>query len=244
MLDDVYKRGRMMAESRRNHNRVPAGKNRSPTIRIVAGASVLLILAVWALRPSPYARVTNLGSRGSSVIAFGDSLMRSGASAVRISVQLSAMSGVPVVTRAGAATDRVGAGTNRERRPPRESRIVSSFSAAMIFGRHGHPIHEATCGRASTRSRHGRDGHLLGFAPQLTANYEDMYERVGARKVASRRPNLKGILTDPALRIDQSTPTRALRLWPAHDQPLRELLRKADAKRRFERSSPERSNGA
>src|SRR5687768_6811544 len=99
----------MMAEPRRNHNRVPAGANRSRIIPIVIGAAALLILAVWALRTSPYSRVTNLDSRGSSVIAFGDSLTSGyGASAGEdYPSRLSAMSGVPIVNagRSGDTTE-------------------------------------------------------------------------------------------------------------------------------------------
>jgi hypothetical protein len=82
---------------------------RSRTIPIVAGAAVLLILAVWALRPSPYSRVTNLESRGSLVIAFGDSLTAGyGASAGEdYPSRLAAMTGVPVVNagRSGDTTE-------------------------------------------------------------------------------------------------------------------------------------------
>ena len=46
----------------------------SNRVRIFIAAAVLLAVAAWLLWPSRYARVANLGSRGSSVIAFGDSL--------------------------------------------------------------------------------------------------------------------------------------------------------------------------
>src|SRR5216684_444360 len=44
------------------------------TKKLAAAAGVLLILLVWALWPSPYSKVINLASRGTNIIAFGDSL--------------------------------------------------------------------------------------------------------------------------------------------------------------------------
>src|SRR2546423_12588209 len=41
---------------------------------LILAAAALVIIAAWLLWPSRYARVANLGSHGSSVIAFGDSL--------------------------------------------------------------------------------------------------------------------------------------------------------------------------
>src|SRR5262245_25371820 len=40
----------------------------------LAAIAVVVLAAAWLLWPSRYARVANLGSRGSGVIAFGDSL--------------------------------------------------------------------------------------------------------------------------------------------------------------------------
>jgi hypothetical protein len=41
---------------------------------VTGGAVVLLLLLVWLVWPSPYSKVRNLASSGSSVVAFGDSL--------------------------------------------------------------------------------------------------------------------------------------------------------------------------
>ena len=41
---------------------------------VVAGVALLAALVLWIAWPSPYARVANLRSRGTSIIAFGDSL--------------------------------------------------------------------------------------------------------------------------------------------------------------------------
>ena len=71
--------------------------------------SVLILALWWGCGPSPYSRVTNLESRGSSVIAFGDSLTAGyGASAGEdYPSRLTAMSGVPVVNagRSGDTTE-------------------------------------------------------------------------------------------------------------------------------------------
>src|SRR3954470_13502810 len=40
----------------------------------IGGAIVVALIAIWALWPSPYSHVTNIGSHGASIIAFGDSL--------------------------------------------------------------------------------------------------------------------------------------------------------------------------
>lgn len=69
-------------------------------------AGLLLILLVCALWPSPFSKVKNLGSRGSSVIAFGDSLTAGfGASAGEdYPSRLSTRSGIPIVN-AGVSGD-------------------------------------------------------------------------------------------------------------------------------------------
>src|SRR5687768_13408228 len=41
---------------------------------VPALAAVVIIVAAWLLWPSPYSRVANLDSGGTSIIAFGDSL--------------------------------------------------------------------------------------------------------------------------------------------------------------------------
>jgi lysophospholipase L1-like esterase len=230
----------MMAEARRNHNRVPASPNRSRAIPIVAGAAVLLILAVWVLRPSPYSRVTNLESRGASVIAFGDSLTAGyGASAGEdYPSRLSTMSGVPVVN-AGRSGDTTESALGRI-----ENDVLTGNPRIVIVGRGGNDFlngmaiqsTEANL-RTIVRKIQGTGAMviLLGIRfPSLTANYEKMYERVAYEEgclLVGR--TLKGILTDPALRSDQIHPNaRGYDLMAQRmTAPLLELLRTADAKR-------------
>ena len=229
-----------MAEPRRNHNRPPAGTNRSRTIPIAIGAAALLVLAVWALRPSPYSRVTNLESRGSSVIAFGDSLTAGyGASAGEdYPSRLSAMSGI-VVVNAGRSGDTTESALGRI-----ENDVLSGNPRIVIVGLGGNDFlggiavqsTEANL-RTIIRKIQGTGAMvvLLAFRfPSLTANYEDMYERVASEEgclLVAR--TLKGILTDPALRSDQIHPNaRGYDLMAQRmTKPLRGLLRKADAKR-------------
>jgi lysophospholipase L1-like esterase len=230
----------MMAQPRRNLNRVPAGTNRSRTIRIVIGAAALLILVVWALRPSPYSRVKNLESRGSSVIAFGDSLTSGyGASAGEdYPTRLSAMSGVQVVN-AGRSGDTTESALARI-----ENDVLAGDPRIVIVGLGGNDFlngmaMQSTESNLRTIIRKiqgtGAMVVLLGFRfPSLTANYEEMYERVAREEgclLVDR--TLKGILTDPALRSDQIHPNaRGYDLMAQRmTKPLRELLRKADAKR-------------
>ena len=42
--------------------------------QIAIGGGVVAIVVVWLLWPSKYSRVANLDSRGTNIIAFGDSL--------------------------------------------------------------------------------------------------------------------------------------------------------------------------
>ena len=227
-----------MAQPRRNHNRAPAGTNRSRTIPIVIGAAALLILAIWALRPSPYSRVKNLDSRGSAVIAFGDSLTSGyGASAGEdYPSRLSAMSGLPIVN-AGRSGDTTESALARI-----EDDVLSGNPRIVIVGLGGNDFlngmavqsTEANL-RTIVRKIQGTGAMvvLLGFRfPSLTANYEKMYERIASEEgclLIAR--TLKGILTDPALRSDQIHPNaRGYDLMAQRmTKPLRELLRKANA---------------
>jgi acyl-CoA thioesterase-1 len=234
--------GVMMAEPRRNHNRAPAVTSRSRTIQIMAGAAAVLILAVWMLRPSPYGRVKNLESRGTSVVAFGDSLTAGyGAAAGEdYPSRLSAMSGVPVVN-AGRSGDTTESALGRI-----ENDVLSGNPRIVIVGLGGNDFLNGMAIQSTEANLrtivHKIQGTgamvvLLGFRfPSLTANYEKMYERVAGEEgclLVDR--TLKGILTDPALRSDQIHPNaRGYDLMAQRmTAPLLELLRTADKKREF-----------
>src|SRR5262245_33920455 len=72
----------------------------------VIGVAALVVIAAWALWPSPYSRVANLSSRGTGIIAFGDSLTAGyGAAAGEdYPSRLSSMIGTPVAN-AGVSGD-------------------------------------------------------------------------------------------------------------------------------------------
>jgi acyl-CoA thioesterase-1 len=239
----------MMAEPRRvsnsagsrNRSSVPASTNRSRTIPIVIGAIALLLTAVWFLRPSPYSRVTNLASNGSSVIAFGDSLTSGvGASAGEdYPSRLSSMSGVDVIN-AGRSGDTTSSALSRIERD-----VLTGNPRLVIVGLGGNDFLGGTNIKTTEANLRtivreiqgvGAMVVLLGFQfPSLTASYKDMYERVASEEGCLLVDGtLKGILTDPALRSDQIHPNaRGYALMAERmTAPLLELLRRADAERR------------
>lgn len=205
-----------MAEPRRHTNRVSAGTKRSRTIPIVIGAAVLLILAVWALWPSPYSRVTNLDSRGSSVIAFGDSLTSGyGASAGEdYPSRLSAMSGVPVVN-AGRSGDTTESALARI-----EDDVLSANPRIVIVGLGGNdflrrvPVETTKQNLESIVRQLQAKGAmvvLLGFEfPSFGPDYGDLYEEVAEEQRCLLVPDLlDGILSDPKLKSDEIHPNAA-----------------------------------
>ena len=238
-----------MAEARRSskptgsstkRNATAAGMKQSRTIWIAIGAVALLVFIVWALLPSPYSRVKNLESRGSSVIAFGDSLTAGyGASAGEdYPSRLSAMTDVEIVN-AGKSGDTTESALRRI-----EEDVLTADPRIVIVGLGGNDFlggmsiksTEANL-RTIVQRIQGVGGMvvLLGFQfPSLTASYDDMYQRVASEEGCLLvTKTLSGILTDPALRSDQIHPNaRGYDLMAQRmSEPVRALIRKADAKR-------------
>src|SRR5947207_9328519 len=155
---------------------------------LLAAAAVVLILAIWALWPSRYARVKNLGSRGTNVIAFGDSLTAGyGAGAGEdYPSALSRMIGV-TVTNAGVSGDTSEAALARL-----DADIVAHDARVVIVGLGGNDFLQsvpiATTGanlRVVVRGvQHaGAVVVVLGFRfPSVPASYEKMYSRVAAEE--------------------------------------------------------------
>src|SRR6058998_467101 len=81
---------------------------------LLAAIAVVLILIIWALWPSRYGRVKNLGSRGTNVIAFGDSLTAGygAGTGEDYPTRLSALIGEPVIN-AGVSGDTTGSALAR-----------------------------------------------------------------------------------------------------------------------------------
>lgn len=206
----------------------------------IGAAALVLILAVWILWPSPYARVENLGSRGSSIIAYGDSLTAGfGAEAGEdYPSQLSKRLGVTLIN-AGVSGDTTESALARI-----DSDVLTRDPRIVIVGLGGNdflrgvplPATEANL-RTIVRRIKGAGAMVvvLGFRfPSFNANYEAMYERVADdERCLLVTGVLSGILTDPALKSDEIHPNaRGYALMAERIAgPVGKLIRKADRKR-------------
>jgi acyl-CoA thioesterase-1 len=209
--------------------------------RVAVAAGLLAVAMVWLLWPSPYSRVANLDSRGSNIIAFGDSLTAGyGASAGEdYPSRLASLIGSPV-PNAGVSGDTTEAALARL-----DADVLSHDPRIVIIGLGGNdylrgvPISTTEANlRAIIRkiNQRGAMVALLGFRfPSLNANYEEMYSRVGAEEkslLISRV--LRGILTDPSLKSDEIHPNaRGYQLMAERvSGPLKKLIAGADKSRR------------
>ena len=201
--------------------------------RYVSIATALILFAC-----SPYGRVKNLDSRGTNVIAFGDSLTAGygAGEGEDWPSRVSASTNIRVIN-AGVSGDTTESALERidEDVLARDPRIVIVGLGGNDYLR-GFPIASTEANLRSIVRRIQERGAmvvLLGFRfPSLDANYEDMYERVAKEEgclLVNR--TMKGILTDPKLKADQIHPNArgyalmAERIGP----PLKKLLAKADA---------------
>lgn len=204
--------------------------------QLAIGGAVLAVVLVWIIWPSKYSRVANLDSRGTNIIAFGDSLTAGyGASAGEdYPSRLSALIGTTVIN-AGVSGDTTDAALARLDADvlARDPRIVIVGLGGNDFLR-GVPI-SSTETNLRTIIRKIHDSHamviLLGFRfPSLSANYEAMYERVADEERCLLVPKiLSGILTDPTLKSDEIHPNaRGYQLIAERVAgPLQKLIRKA-----------------
>lgn len=217
--------------------RIPAS---SRPKAVAAAAGLLVILLVWALWPSPFSRVTNLWSPGSSIIAFGDSLTAGyGASAGEdYPSRLSQRLGVTVLN-AGVSGDTTDAALARIERDvlSRDPRIVLVGLGGNDFLR-GVTISSTEANlRVIVRKIQAARAMvvILGFKfPSMSANYEKMYERVASEEGCLLIPGvLAGILRDPSLKSDEIHPNgRGYELMAERvSGPCAKLIRKADASR-------------
>ena len=202
----------------------------------IAAAAVLLILLVWLLWPSPYSRVTNLDSRGTSVIAFGDSLTAGyGAGAGEDwPGRLSPMIGQPVIN-AGVSGDTTESALARI-----DADVLAHEPRIVIVGLGGNdflrqvPI-AATEANLRTIVRRIHEGGamvvILGFRfPSFGPSYADMYQRVATDERCLLIDNvLRGILTDASLKSDEIHPNgRGYALMAERIAgPLQKLIRHA-----------------
>ena len=207
---------------------------------IAAVSAGLLILLVWVLWPSRFSRVTNLDSRGSAVIAFGDSLTAGyGASSGEdYPTRLAQRLGITVLN-AGVSGDTTETALARL-----GSDVLTRDPRIVIIGLGGNdflrqlPISETEANlRSIVRKIQGAGAMvvLLGFRfPSFSANYEEIYERVGSEERCLLIPDiLDGILSEPSLRSDGIHPNaRGYALMSERiSGPFRKLLKKADSTR-------------
>ena len=151
---------------------------------LTAFAVAIVLLAVWALWPSPYARVKNLDSRGTNIIAFGDSLTAGygAGEGEDYPSKLTAISGIAVIN-AGRSGDTTESALRRldEDVLDRDPRIVIVGLGGNDYLR-GEPIASTEANLRTIVKKVQERGAmvvLLGFRfPSLNANYQEMYERV------------------------------------------------------------------
>jgi lysophospholipase L1-like esterase len=206
----------------------------------VAGAAVVVLIAVWALWPSPYTHVTNLGSHGANIIAFGDSLTAGyGASAgedypSRLSGRIGA-----AVFNAGVSGDTTESAAERV-----DNDVLAHDPRIVILGLGGNDyLRGVPIGTTEQNLRRmirkvqgsGAMVVLLGFKfPSFTANYEKMYAAVAKDEGCLLIGDLlHGIENDASLKSDEIHPN-AKGYDIMADRvagPLRKLIKKADASR-------------
>jgi lysophospholipase L1-like esterase len=183
---------------------------------LIGIGAAIVILITWLLWPSPFARVTNLGSTGSSVIAFGDSLTAGYGAG-----------------RSGDTTESALARIDRDVLAAKPRLVIVGLGGNDYLGGTAIQTTEANL-RTIVHNIQGTGAMvvLLGFRfPSLNANYEAMYERVADEEGCFFiNRTLKGILTDPKLRSDAIHPNaRGYELMAERmSGPLKKLMAKAD----------------
>jgi acyl-CoA thioesterase-1 len=207
--------------------------------QIAAAVAVALVLA-WLLWPSRYGRVTNLDSRGSTVIAFGDSLTSGyGAGAGEdYPSRLSALIGT-TVENAGVSGDTTETALARldDDVLARQPRIVIVGLGGNDFLRRTPTRETATNLRTIVRKIQGSGAMvvILGFDfPSFGPQYADMYEDVAHDEGCLLIPDmLDGILNTPSLKSDEIHPNAAGYQLMAErvSGPVRKLVAKANAAR-------------
>jgi lysophospholipase L1-like esterase len=201
---------------------------------------VLLTVIVFALRPSPYSRVKNLGSRGSAVIAFGDSLTAGygAAPGEAYPTRLAQKAGIEIVN-AGVSGD-----TTEKALARMDADVLARDPRVVIVGLGGNDFLQSVAIatteanlRTIIRKAQGAGAMVvvLGFAfPSMNLDYAKMYEKVAKEEGCLLIPRtLKGILTDPSLKSDEIHPNaRGYDLMAERIAgPLGKLLKKANGAR-------------
>lgn len=208
--------------------------------KFVVPAVVLLLLGVWLVFPSKYSRVRNLDSRGTNIIAFGDSLTAGyGAGAGEdYPSNLAKLIGREVIN-AGVSGDTTDSALARI-----DADVLQRSPRIVIVGLGGNDFLRGAS-IASTEAnlrtivkqlqQSGAMVVLLGFNfPSLTASYGKMYKRVASDEKCLLIPDLlDGIIGNPSLKSDEIHPNaRGYALMAERVAgPCGKLIRKADATR-------------
>ena len=179
-------------------------------LTVAAAVVVIAAIVIWRARTP---QITNLDSRGTAVVAFGDSLTAGyGAAAGEdYPARLSALLGKPIVN-AGVSGDTTESALARV-----DADVVAQSPRLVIVGLGGNdflrqaPIASTEANLREIVRRIQRGGAmvvLLGFRfPSLGGSYEKMYERVADEEHCLLIPDLlDGILSDPALKSDEIHP--------------------------------------
>jgi acyl-CoA thioesterase-1 len=204
-------------------------------------AAALVIIASWlAWRHYSVGNVRNLDSRGSNVIAFGDSLTAGyGANAGEdYPSRVSVATGIAIIN-AGVSGDTTEMALARI-----DKDVLSRDPRILIVGLGGNdylqsvPIATTETNLRSVIDKIESAGAaviLLGFRfPSLNADYEAMYQRVAKDERCLFVANvLSGILTHPDLKSDEVHPNaRGYQLMADRIAvPLQKVVRAANAKR-------------
>jgi acyl-CoA thioesterase-1 len=206
----------------------------------VAAAAAALVVVIWLIWPSPYSKVANLSSHGTTVIAFGDSLTAGyGAQPGQdYPTRLASILGIQIIN-AGVSGDTTDSALARI-----DTDVIANNPRLVIVGLGGNDFLRGvpiTVTEANLRTiirriqSAGAMVMLIGFRfPSLNANYGDMYERVAKDgRCLLVAGVLKGIWTDPSLKSDEIHPNaRGYQLMAERIAgPVKKLLRKADAAR-------------
>ena len=212
----------------------------SKRARIIAIAAAVIVVAAWLLWPSRFACVANLDSRGTNVIAFGDSLTAGyGAQpGDDYPSKLSGMIGTSVINT-GVSGDTTESALARI-----EGDVLSHDPRIVIVGLGGNDFLQgvpiATTERnlrSAIRAIHGAGAMVvvLGFRfPSLSSDYERMYVNVARDERCLLIPDLlHGILADPSMKSDEIHPNaRGYELMAERIAgPCRKLMRTADSTR-------------
>lgn len=218
----------------------PKAALRTPVPRWAwAAGAALLLLSLWLLlRPSPLRGVKNLDSRGTAVVAFGDSLTRG--------VGAGPGEDYPAVLAGALGLEIYNAGVSGDTTADALRRLEGDVLAldprVVLVGLGGNDFLRGR-GMASAESglretvRRVQEGGaavvLLGFSfPSLTEDWEGMYARVAAEEGCLLVPRvLRGIQSDEALKSDAIHPNAAgYRLVAQRvEGPLRDLLEEMGA---------------